>query len=270
MSCNISHIKITIRGAGEMATGTAWRLYQAGFRNLLLTEIARPLTVRRLVSFSEAVHEGKWTVEGVTATLVESADLIEECWRSGNIAVMVDPDKSALGTIEPDVVVDAILAKKNLGTTVNDASLVIGLGPGFTAGSDVHWVVETDRGHNLGRLILEGSASADTGVPGSIGGHTTARVLRAPDNGDFRTDYGIGHAVHVGDVVGYVNEKAVTAEIDGIVRGLIRRGTPVYHGLKIGDVDPRNELSYCSTISEKARAIGGTVLEAVMRRYNVP
>jgi xanthine dehydrogenase accessory factor len=263
-------LKIIIRGAGEMATGVACRLARSGFRKLIMTEIEKPLAVRRGVSFCEALYEGTSTVEGIQAVRINSPDQAVQLWIEGIVPVMVDPANMSKDVFKPDVVVDAILAKKNLGTTITDATLVIGLGPGFYAGKDVHCVVETNRGHDLGRLILDGCAAPDTGVPGEILGKTTARVLRAPQDGVFMSICSIGALVEEGQVVGRVNDEPVRAGMGGILRGLIRSGVSVTKGLKIGDVDPRCNPAYCNTISEKARAIGGTVLEAVMMRFNRP
>jgi xanthine dehydrogenase accessory factor len=270
MPSSLSGLKIIIRGAGEMATGTACRLYKAGFRKLLMTEIDKPLAVRRLVSFSEALHEGSWTVEGVEAVAIQTLDQIQTLWQQQQVPVIVDPAATSGATFKPDVVVDAILAKKNLGTTVQDAPLVIAFGPGFYAGRDAHCVIETNRGHDLGRLIFQGEAAADTGNPGEIQGHTTLRVLRSPTDGIFESDQYIGTMVEKEQVVGQVAGQLVRASLNGVIRGLIRPGTPVTQRLKIGDVDPRGNPSYCNTISEKARAIGGSALEAILMRFNLP
>ena len=268
MSITLNALTIIIRGAGEMATGTAYRLHRAGFHRILLTEIDKPLAVRRLVSFSEAVHDGAGIVEGTEARLINSLEEAEDLWNAGVIPVIVDPENRAKDTIHPDVLIDAILAKRNLGTTQNDATLVIGLGPGFHAGKDVHYVIETNRGHNLGRLIFEGPASPNTGTPGDIAGETATRVLRAPDDGIFESTLSITDMVEAGSIVGRVAGKPVNAGLSGVIRGLIRPNTPVHKGLKVGDIDPRGEVSYCSTISEKARSIGGTVLEAILMRFS--
>ena len=183
--------------------------------------------------------------------------------------MLVDPEASCKETLRPDILIDAILAKRNIGTSVNDAPLVIALGPGFCAGRDAHYVVETNRGHDLGRLIREGYASPNTGVPGSIGGHSALRVLRAPTEGVFQSELSIGTHVEEGQVIGYVAGEAVKAQLTGTLRGLIRPGTLVPAHLKIGDIDPRGNGSYCMRISEKAGAIGGAVLEAILRTYNV-
>ena len=264
----LSHLTILVRGAGEVATATAWRLHRAGFFRILMTEIDYPLAVRRLVSFCEAVHHGCWTVEGVSALRVSSLDELPRVWEHGSVGIIVDPNNVSRSALKPDVEVDAILAKRNTGTARDDASLVIGLGPGFYAGRDVHYVVETNRGHDLGRLISSGETSSDTGIPGDIAGKSAERALRAPTHGIFESDYEIGTMVRVGDSVGKVAGSPVKTGLEGTLRGLIRPGTAVTHGLKIGDVDPRGIPSYCSTISDKARAIAGTVLEALLMKFN--
>jgi xanthine dehydrogenase accessory factor len=235
-----------------------------------MTDIDDPLAVRRLVSFCEALHHETWSVEGVRAARIDSPADAPGLWKERVIPVIVDPENRSKDILEPDVVVDAILAKKNLGTSMTDAPVVLGMGPGFTAGKDVHFVIETNRGHNLGRLILEGEASPNTGVPGDIAGQTLRRVVRAPSDGVFESDVQIGTRVREGQVVGHVGADAVTVGVDGVVRGLIRPGTKVKRNVKIGDVDPRGDVSYCYTISEKARAIGGTVLEAILMCFNNP
>jgi len=266
----LSELKIIVRGAGDLATGTACRLYRAGFHKLLMTEVERPLAVRRLVSFCEAIYDRSWTVEGIRAVSIDSPDEALDAWQQGSIPVIVDPSNNSKRFLKPDVIVDAILAKRNIGTKIIDAPLVIGLGPGFIAGADVHCVVETNRGHDLGRLILQGPAAPDTGVPGEIGGHSVRRVIRAPSDGVFQAELDIGTNVLEGQVVGHVNGTPVSAGLAGVLRGLIRPGVEVFYGWKIGDVDPRGDAANCTTISEKARAIGGTVLEAILMRFNVP
>lgn len=268
MPFKLSDLKILIRGAGEMATGCACRLYRSGFFRIVMTEVEKPLAVRRRVSFCEAVYEKKWTVEAVSAERVDSVEAAISLWESRTIAVLVDPFASSKNVLNPDILVDAVLAKKNTGVSMEDAPLVIALGPGFRAGKDAHYVIETNRGHNLGRVISDGWACPNTGAPGDIMGHTVSRVLRAPADGVFETDLSIGAPVAEGQVVGYVSGEPVKAVLDGVLRGLIRPGTPVRLNLKIGDIDPRGNPASCDTISEKARAIGGSVLEAVMRKYN--
>lgn len=255
---------IAIKGGGEMATGVTVRLKRAGFSRIFMMEIEYPLAVRRMVSFSEAIHDGKTVVEGVEAVRVSDKKDIFGAWERNQLAVLIDPEWTILEEIQAQVLVDATIAKKNLGTTIDDAPLVIGLGPGFTASIDVHQVVETMRGHDLGRVIEKGSAHANTGIPGDIGGHTVDRVLRAPVNGIFHSEHKITDQIKAGDAICDVAGKTVIAKIDGVIRGLIREGTLVHKGVKIGDIDPRGRAEYCSTVSEKSRAIGGSVLEAIL------
>lgn len=259
---------IIIKGAGEMATGVACRLHGANFRRILMLEVPAPLAVRRKVSFCEAIHDRAMTVEGIGAVRVDDEAELQEAWDRGRIAVTVDPEGTSVGRYRPDVLIDATLAKRNLGISKGDAPLVVGLGPGFTAGTDCHVVIETNRGHDLGRLITEGMAEADTGIPGDIGGYTKERVLRAPAAGLFTAGKDIGDLVRAGEVIGQVGTAPVTTRIDGVLRGLIRPGTEVRQGLKIGDVDPRGIAGYCHTVSEKARSLGGAVLEAILAVYN--
>jgi xanthine dehydrogenase accessory factor len=260
-------LPVLIRGAGEMASGVAHRLFRAGF-NAVMTEAASPLAVRRAVSFCEAVHEGFKTVEGVTARLVEDVENVPEIWRQGEIPVLVDPQMRCLADLKPPVVVDALLAKKNTGLRRDMALLTIGLGPGFLAPDEVHLAIETNRGHNLGRLIYQGSPEPNTGVPGDIAGQGLKRVLRAPADGRFETVCQLGDRVAKDQVVAMVAGLPVTSQLDGILRGLIRPGTLVHAGLKVGDVDPRGNIAHLNTISEKARAIGGAVLEGIMAAFN--
>ena len=255
---------IAIKGAGEMATGVTVRLKRAGFSRIFMMEIEHPLAVRRMVSFSEAIHDTKTVVEDVEAVRAQDKKGIFAAWDRGQLAVLIDPEWTILKELQPQVLIDATIAKRNLGTTIEDAPLVIGLGPGFTASVDVHRVIETMRGHDLGRVIEKGSAQPNTGVPGNIGGHTVDRVLRAPAGGVFHSERKITDKVRAGDVVCRIAGKDVISKIDGVIRGLIREGTLVREGLKIGDIDPRGCVEYCSTVSEKSRAIGGSVLEAIL------
>jgi xanthine dehydrogenase accessory factor len=268
MTETIKELIIAVKGAGEMATGVAWRLFQSNFKNIFMMEVENPIAVRRRVSFCEAVYDDKIIVEGVVATKIFNTDDIRTAWNKRNIPVVVDPDWKSIKAIRPHVVVDAIIAKKNMGTNLSEAPLVIGLGPGFEAGKDVHMVIETNRGHNLGRIILNGSAEPNTGAPGNIKGYTKERVLRSPCSGIFNSSLNIGTLVKQNDVVGHVDGKPVVAGIDGVLRGQIRNNTMVTEQLKIGDIDPRGNRQHCTTISEKARAIGGSVLEAILRKYN--
>jgi xanthine dehydrogenase accessory factor len=265
----LHNITIGIKGAGEMASAVAWRLYMANLHRIFMMEVPHPLAVRRQVSFCEAIHEGRQTVEGVTA-VASRPDRVQEAWQRGWIAVLIDPQWKTLQTIAPDVCVDAILAKKNLGTTMTDANTVIGIGPGFFAGKDVHMVVESNRGHHLGRIIIDGSAEPNTGIPGEIGGYTKARVLRSPADGCFEAGAAIGDLVKEGAVIGHVGKAMVRSQIDGVIRGLIRTGTQVKTGWKLGDIDPRGNIDHCATISDKARAVSGSVLEAILRVYLAP
>ncbi|MBW2000825.1 MAG: EF2563 family selenium-dependent molybdenum hydroxylase system protein [Deltaproteobacteria bacterium] len=264
---NLTELVVLIKGAGELASGVAHRLYSCHFR-LCLTEIDQPQAVRREVSFCEAVYDGEKEVEGVTARLVRSPEEITLAWQEDKIPLLVDPEAEIRNSLKPDVLVDAILAKKNLGTSIKDAHLVMGLGPGFTAAKDVHVVIETNRGHNLGRMLLTGEAEPNTGIPGEIAGFAADRVFRAPRAGKFMNVKKIGDYVQAGDVVGTVNGEPVKVLINGVLRGLLRDGTEVYEGMKAGDVDPRGNKENCYTISDKARAIGGGVLEAIMYHFN--
>lgn len=253
---------VLIRGAGDLATGAAVRLHRCGFP-LVLTELERPTAVRRTVALSQAVYDGVTQVEELTGRRCESDLEIRAALDRGELPVVVDPDGGSVRRFQPDILVDAILAKRNLGTKITDAPLVIGLGPGFTAGEDCHCVVETMRGHTLGRCIYEGTAIPNTGVPGAVGGYTTQRVLRAPADGIFHPHRGIGDPVTAGETVADVDGMPVCTEISGCLRGILPDGLPVRAGMKAGDVDPRCERGHCFTISDKALAIGGGVLEAV-------
>jgi len=259
--------RILIRGAGDMATAVGWRLHMAGFP-VVMTEVARPLAVRRRVSFCEAVWDGKAEVEGLRARLIEGPAEAAPVQAGGEIPVLVDPNLDGLEELGADVLIDATLAKKNLGVSKELAPLVIGVGPGFCAGVDVHMVVETKRGHNLGRVILKGEAHPNTGVPGVVGGYASERVLRAPADGVFEAKIRLGDRVSAGQVVASVFGEELQTAIDGVVRGLIRPGLTVEKGLKVGDVDPRGDLSFVDTISDKGRAVAGGVLEAILRVYN--
>ena len=254
---------ILVKGAGDLATGTAVRLYRAGFQ-VVMTDIAQPTAVRRTVAFSQCIYDGQTTVEGITARKAENRDQVRDILAAGEIPVLVDPQAAILAQLPFMVVVDAILAKKNLGTTISDAPIVLALGPGFTAGVDCHGVIETKRGHDLGRLILEGTAIPNTGVPGDVGGYTKERIIRAPADGPFEPVAQIGQQVNLGDVVAKVNGIPVTAQLTGIVRGMLPAGIPVTAGMKSGDIDPRCEVRHCFTVSDKARAIGGGVLEGIL------
>lgn len=297
------NLLIICRGAGDLATGIIHRLHRAGHRVIAL-ETDYPAAIRRQVSFCEAVYDGSAAVEGVTARLVPAladaetdteiysgindtpaAHVASEKWdrsaieavlEAGEVPLLIDPKGESIALLKPDVVVDAIIAKKNLGTTINMAPLVIGVGPGFTAGQDVHLVIESMRGHNLARIITDGMAQPNTGVPGNIAGFTSERVIHAPAAGYIHDVRKIGDIVQKGDEIAriYPDKESydnalseyvpVNATITGIIRGLIREGYYFREGFKIADIDPReSELTNCFTISDKARSIAGSVLEAV-------
>lgn len=259
--------KIWIRGAGDLATGIALRLYRSGF-DIIMSDIPVPTTVRRTVAFSPAVYTGETQVEGITGKLCENISMIDTVIESGCIPVIVDPSGEIMKEYKPDIIVDAIIAKTNIGTKITDADIVIGVGPGFEAGVDCHAVVETKRGHNLGRVIWSGSAYPNTGVPGNIGGYTVERIIRATADGVFSAKVNIGDFVKAGDLLAYCDETPVYANIDGIVRGLLQDGVNVKKGMKSGDVDPRAEKEYCFSVSDKASAIGGGVLEAILSKIS--
>lgn len=256
-------MRILIRGAGDIASGIALRLHRAGF-SVAMTDIAHPTTIRRSVAFSDAVTRGTQTVEDVTARLAATPEEARDILRRREIPVLVDPDCRCRESLRPRVLVDAILAKRNLGTAITDAPAVIGVGPGFTAGEDCHAVVETMRGHTLGRVYYRGPALPNTNIPGLIGGFAGERVLRAPADGVFTARRQIGDLVESGEVVGHVAGVPMTATISGVLRGLLADGVCVTKGMKSGDVDPRGEREYCALVSDKALAVAGGVLEAVL------
>lgn len=254
---------ILIKGAGDIATGIAVRLKNSGMQ-VVMTEIAIPTTVRRSVAFSRAVYEGSAVVENITAKLVLDFAQIPAVLQQDEIPVLIDPRCEVLKSIHFDAVVDSILAKKNLSTDPTQAPVVIGVGPGFSVPQDCHCVIETQRGHDLGRCIYQGCAAKNTGIPGEIGGYTVERLLRAPCDGIFHPILAIGDAVKAGQTVAMVDDQPVTAQIDGIVRGLLQDNVPVKTGMKSGDIDPRGCYEHCFTVSDKARAVGGGVLEAIL------
>ena len=231
-------MKILIRGAGDLATGIAARLYRCG-HEILMTETEEPLTVRRTVAFSRAVYEGRAQVEDIEAVLAGNMAEARQILSEGNIPVLVDARAAVREAFRPDVLIDAIIAKKNLGTAITDAPLVIGTGPGFTAGVDCHCVIETKRGHTLGRLIWEGTAIPNTGVPGNVGGYTIERLLRAAGDGRIRPTVSIGSRVEKGQITAYTGGVPVYAAMSGIVRGMLQEGAMVKKGMKIGDIDAR-------------------------------
>ena len=254
---------ILIKGAGDIATGIAVRLKNAGMQ-VVMTEIAIPTTVRRSVAFSRAVYEGSAVVENITAKLILDFAQIPAILQRDEIPVLIDPRCEVLKSIHFDAVVDSILAKKNLSTNPTQAPVVIGVGPGFSVPQDCHCVIETQRGHDLGRCIYQGCAAKNTGIPGEIGGYTVERLLRAPCDGIFHPILAIGDIVKAGQTVAMVDDQPVTAQINGIVRGLLQDNVPVKAGMKSGDIDPRGCYEHCFTVSDKARAVGGGVLEAIL------
>ena len=253
---------VIIKGAGDIATGIGHRLFRCGFR-VVMTELPQPTVIRRTVAFAEAVFAGRTEVEGVTAVRVELSEALRVV-NEGLVAVLVDPEARAAAVLQPWALVDAILAKRNINTRLDDAPIVVAVGPGFTAGVDAHAVVETMRGHYLGKVITTGPALPNTGSPGEIGGHTDDRLLRAPCAGLFTAVRKIADTVAAGDVVAHVDGRPVTAAIDGVLRGMLHDGLPVTAGMKIGDIDPRAKREHCFSISDKASAVGGGVLEALL------
>lgn len=268
---------VIVRGGGDLATGVIQALQRAGFQ-LLALEVPDPSAIRRQVALSEAVYDGSAVVEDITARLCRSGQAIEKAWRSGEVPILIDPQGKSIAELKPWAVVDAILAKKNVGTTRNMAPHTIALGPGFTAGVDVDVVIETKRGHNLGRLIYKGEAAPNTGIPGMIAGFGKERVIHSPSSGYFYGLTMIGDMVEKGRPIGVITQEAlpdgvkpavamgipVPATLTGLLRGMIRSTYPVVSGFKIADIDPRkDELKNCFTISDKARCLGGAVLTAL-------
>lgn len=264
----MQNLRIIVRGGGDLATGVIHRLWSAGFTPLVL-ECARPAAIRRQVALCEAVYTGSATVEGMTGVLINSLSEAVAIWQAGQVPVLVDEAGDCIKVLQPDIVIDAIIAKKNLGTNMGMAPLTIALGPGFCAGTDVHAVVETKRGHNLGRVLKAGSAAPNSGIPGIIAGFGKERVLHAPAAGVLHVVQDIGSVVEQGQIIAEITAEdgvvvPVEATLTGIIRGMIREGFVVTKGFKIADIDPRQEeLANCFTISDKARCIAGSVLELV-------
>lgn len=258
---------VVIKGAGDLASGIAHRLKKSGL-DVVMTEISNPTTVRRTVAFSQAIFDTEVLIEGIKGVKVSNTNEVYRVIQEGNIPIIVDEKAEIINALKPQVVVDAIIAKKNIGTSIDDAPIVIGVGPGFEAGVDCNLVVETKRGHYLGKVIESGTAIPNTGVPGNIGGYTKERIIRASNDGIIKPVVSIGDFVNKGQVVAYIDGVEVLAEIDGIVRGMLQNGIKVFKGMKSGDIDPRCERNHCFTISDKARSIGGGVLEAIMYMNN--
>jgi xanthine dehydrogenase accessory factor len=267
MSAELSQLVVLIRGGGEVASGVAHKLARAHFR-VCLTETSQPLAVSRGVTFSEAIYDGEKEVDGVIARRVKSVSEIPKVWQESQIPIIIDPEVSMKDILNPDVLVDAIMAKRNLGTRITDAPLVVGLGPGFWVGKDVHVVVETNNSESLGRVILDGGAEKDTGIPLAIGGLTFDRALHSSSDGPFQTDKEIGDLITAGEVVASVAGQLVKAQVGGVVRALLRSGTVVEKGTKLGEIDPSGDKEACYIIRPRVRAIAGGVLEAILMRYN--
>jgi len=254
---------IVVRGGGDLASGVIYRLHRAGFP-VVVTELETPLLVRRMASFGEAVYSGFISIEGVTARFTASLEGVPSIHRMREVPVVMDPNGESLQLLKPFAVVDGRMAKVNLGTTMSDASLVVALGPGFMAGEDCHAVIETNRGHNLGRAIYHGSAEPDTGEPGKVEGLTHTRVLRAPTEGHVEPHAVIGDSLEAGQLIAQVNSQQILAPFKGVLRGLIQERVWVTAGMKIGDLDPRAKREHCFTISDKSLAVGGGALEVVL------
>ncbi|MBX7214996.1 MAG: EF2563 family selenium-dependent molybdenum hydroxylase system protein [Thermoflexales bacterium] len=264
-----------VKGMGDLGTGVAYRLWRAGFR-VLGIDLPRPTVIRRSVAFATALYDGRITVEGAQAERIHFVDEAIYVWGHRGIPVLADPEARAVSALGPEVLVDATLAKRNTGTHLDDAPVVIACGPGFTVGSDCHAIVETLRGHDLGRVLWQGSAAPNTGVPGEVGGESARRIVRAPEAGMVIGRRAIGDVVAVGDVVAEIVPEGqgaarhtarhveVTAGLAGVLRGLIHDGVIATAGMKIGDIDPRARPEYCFTISDKALAVGGGVVEAAL------
>lgn len=256
---------IIVRGGGDLATGTIHKLHQCGYTVLVL-ETAKPTAIRRKAAFSEAVYDGSCTVEGVECRRADTKQQCIQAWEEHAVALMIDPDGQMIKEMQPQALIDAILAKKNLGTKKEMAPLTVALGPGFCAGSDVDYVIETKRGHQLGRVIAQGSALPNTGVPGIIGGYGAQRVIHAPVAGKICVQADIGSIVKKGQVLAVIGDASICVPFDGVLRGMIRDGFDVEQGLKIADIDPRiGEKENCTTISDKARCIAGGVLEVLVK-----
>ena len=258
---------IAIKGAGDLASGIALRLWRSGYR-VIFSELPVPLCIRRTIAFSSAVFDGSAKVEEAEGVLIRDINEARSVWEAGHLPVIVDEDASRILSLRPDVLIDARIIKTwRDDTSINDAPLVIGMGPGFTAGENAHCVIETNRGHNMGRVFWSGSAEPNTGVPGTIKGEGIKRVIKSPCDGTFHPLVEIGDSVKAGDIIARVNDENISAQLDGIVRGIIYPGITVWQGLKIMDIDPRGNRSHCFTVSDKATALGGGVLEAILTKF---
>ena len=259
---------VIVRGGGDLASGTINRLHNMGFKVLVL-EIEKPNFIRRKVCYGQAVYEKEFLLEGIVSKRADNLDEIKNIWADGRIPVYIDSQIEIVSNIKPIAVIDAIIAKKNLGMRKGIAPITIALGPGFEAGKDVDAVIETQRGHNLGRIIFEGFAAENTGVPGIIKGYGKERVIHAPASGKLKIVHDIGSIVQKDEIIAYIDSVPVYASLTGLIRGMIREGSIVEKGLKISDIDPREEeLKNCYTISDKARTISGGVAEALFYLMN--
>ncbi|HEY7347841.1 MAG TPA: selenium-dependent molybdenum cofactor biosynthesis protein YqeB [Ktedonobacterales bacterium] len=257
------HMLVGVKGAGDLASGTIHRLSRAGFA-VVATELPQPLALRRTVAFAEAVYTGSIEIEGLTGVRVDSLDGARAALARGQMPVLIDQDGALLRALHPTALIDARLAKRNIGMQLTDAQVTLALGPGFEAGVDTHAVIETNRGHNLGRVYLSGCAEPDTGVPGDIAGFTSERLLRAPANGSLMAQHAIADVVKAGEVIATVGGTPMYAQIGGVLRGLAHDGLVVRQGMKVGDIDPRARREHCFSISDKSRAIAGGALEALL------
>ena len=259
----LSAYPVIIKGGGDIGSGVAYRLHRSGFP-VIITELPQPLVIRRSVAFAEAVRSNTVEVEGVRAVKANHIDQLQSLWGQGAIPVVVDPGAIIVRDIKPVVLIDAVLAKHNTGTKITDAPVVVALGPGFEAGIDAHAVIETNRGHRLGKVVLQGSAEPNTGIPTSVEGYTDERLIRSPRDGVLSTLKEIGESVVSGEIICYVDDIPIYTRVSGVVRGLLADSSTVKKNLKIGDIDPRGERNSCFTISDKALAIAGGVLEAIL------
>lgn len=258
---------IAIKGAGDLASGIALRLWRSGY-HVIFSELPVPLCIRRTIAFSSAVFDGSATVENAEGILIKSIAEAESIWEQNKLPVIVDETAEQILSLKPDVLIDARIIKTwRDDTHLTDAPLVIGMGPGFTAGENAHCVIETNRGHNLGRVFWTGSAEPDTGIPGTIKGEGIKRVIKAPCDGVFQPSVQIGDSVEAGQTIAKINDTEIQAQLTGIVRGIIYPGINVWKKLKIMDIDPRGNRSHCFTVSDKATALGGGVLEAILTRF---
>lgn len=261
---------IIVRGGGDLASGVIHKLFRSGYRILIL-ECAAPSAIRRKVSFCDAVYDGTAAVEGVVSRKIDNLNECETVWSKGEIPLLIDEKGNSILSFHPEVVIDGILAKKNLGTSREMAPVTIALGPGFEAGKDVDYVVETKRGHQLGRIIEKGCAIPNTGIPGMVGGYGKERVIHSPAPGIIRNQAEIADFVKKGQVIAMVEDVPVIASLTGVLRGIIHDGYQVFQGMKIADIDPREEeMQNCFTISDKARCIAGGVLEILLTKGVLP